>query len=200
MSHPLVLIGVGAIVSGILVPSFTRGAQDHREALKIKSELVSSMSAAASPMLAATLANVLVHNGDIPRSYDDAYQQWVTRSNDVWTRLRTYVPDHEATAEWGSFMLRMRDVYYFFRLSPAEGGITRVDYTNRLDRYLTSGCDTGPRTRCHRVAFAAIDKWLAAPQRRFDGVVNYHMEELFFGLRGAMSTIQGLALDSTPRL
>jgi hypothetical protein len=198
-SHPLVLIAVGAVVSGILVPSFTRGAQDHRQALEIKSGLVSSMSEAASPFLAATLANVLAHNGNVPRSYDAAYQQWITKSNDVWTTLRTYVPDDEATTEWSSFMLRMRDVYYFFRLSPAEGGATRAEYTLRLQKYLSRDC-AGPAAVCPIVSFKEIDKWLANPRRRFEGSINLYMEEMFFGLRAAMVKIQRLTLDATPRL
>jgi hypothetical protein len=68
--HPLVLLAAGALVSGLLVPALTRGAQNHQKGLEIKSDLVRSMSAAASPFLAASLANVLVYNGKAPRSYD----------------------------------------------------------------------------------------------------------------------------------
>lgn len=67
--HPLVLLAAGALVSELLVPALTRGAQNHQKGLEIKSDLVRSMSAAASPFLAASLANVLVYNGKAPHSY-----------------------------------------------------------------------------------------------------------------------------------
>jgi hypothetical protein len=91
--HPLVLLAAGAIVSGLLVPTLTRGAQNHQKGLEIKSDLVRSMSAAASPFLAATLANELVYNGNVPRSFDLAYEQWLARSNEIQAQLQTYFPD-----------------------------------------------------------------------------------------------------------
>jgi len=211
VSHPLILIAVGAVVTGVLVPMLTRGAQEHQQALEIKSELVSSMTAAASPFLAATQADVVAHNGDAPPSYDVAYQQWVSDSNDVWTKLRTYLPGHDATLAWSSFMLRMRDVYYFFRLSRAEGGTTREDYKGRLSSYVSSiGTgktvfleDAKPEPGNQRrfiVDLNHIDKWLATPERRFDEQVNFYVEELFFALRTAMVEIQSLTLEATPRL
>jgi hypothetical protein len=68
--HPLVLLASGAVISGLLVPTLTRGAQEHEQGLKIKSDLVESMSGAVSPFLAATLANVLAYHGKVPHSYD----------------------------------------------------------------------------------------------------------------------------------
>ena len=34
--HPLTLLAVGAVVSGLLVPALTRGAQNHQKGLEIK--------------------------------------------------------------------------------------------------------------------------------------------------------------------
>jgi len=199
LSHPLILIGVGAVVSGILVPILTSGAQEHRQALEIKSDLVSSMSAAASPFLAATQATVLAHNGEAPPSYDAAYQEWVADSNAVWTKLRTYFPDADATSAWSSFMLRMRDVYYIFGVSKSEGGSTREEYQRRLSDYISS-LGRHLQQPHFLVDFDLIDEWLSKPERRFDGGVNYVVEELFFALRTAMVRIQGLTLEATPRL
>jgi hypothetical protein len=142
--HPLVLLAAGAIVSGLLAPALTRGAQNHQKGLEIKSDLVRSMSAAASPFLAATLANVLAYNGNVPRSYDLAYEQWLARSNEVQAQLQTYfrdLPDVAGSyfgASWGSFSLRMRDLYYFFRLSRGMGRHSgaRAEYARRLQLFV----------------------------------------------------------------
>lgn len=201
LSHPLMLLAVGAVVSGLLVPSFTRSAENHKQRLAIKSDLVDSMSNAASPFLAATLSNVIAHNGDAPPSYDVAYQQWVTRSNEVFAKLKTYLPDAEATQQWGSFMLRMRDLYYFFRLSPSAGSGTRDAYTERLHAYLTSDCrDPATSAHCWQVDFGGINGWLAHPKRHFEDSINFSMEELFFGLRTAMIEIEQETLQASPRV
>jgi hypothetical protein len=200
--HPLLLIAVGAIVSGILVPTLTRGAQDHRQALEIKSDLVASMSAAASPFLGATLANVLVHRGEVPRSYDVAYQRWFARSSDVSTRLNTYFPDEvlsdgeTLSNTWLVFSLRMRDLYYYFRVSPAEGSVTRNDYnTGGLQRLV----DSSPGAPLF-VDFKHLDRWLSNPRRRFDDRVNFYMEELLEGFRRTLNSIVAATLEADPRL
>ena len=201
LSHPLVLLAVGAVVSGLLIPSFSRSSENHKQRLAIKSDLVDSMSNAASPFLAATLANVIAHNGDAPPSYDVAYQQWVTRSNEAFAKLNTYLPDAEATQQWGSFMLRMRDLYYFFRLSPSARGGARDAYTDRLHTYLTSDCrDPATSVHCWQVDFDGISRWLARPNRRFEDSVNFSMEELFFGLRTAMIEIEQATLRASPHV
>jgi hypothetical protein len=201
-SHPLVLIAVGAVISGILVPSFTRGAQDHRQALEIKSGLVRSMSEAASPFLAATLANVLVYNGDVPRSYDVAYQRWIAKSSDVSTRLQTYVPDlrgYQGDAPgWSTLSLRMRDLYYYFRISPTANSFTRDDYTRRLQGFLAASplCSI----QCPNVDFKGLDRWLRRPHRAFDDSVNYYIEELLQAFRVALNDIVDSVLDANVRL
>ena len=196
------LIAVGAVISGILVPSFTRGAQDHRQALEIKSDLVRSMSEAASPFLAATLANVLVYNGDVPRSYDIAYQRWIATSSDVSTRLQTYFPDLRGYQEdgpgWSTLALRMRDLYYYFRISPTAHSATRSNYTSRLQRFLADSplCSV----QCPAVDFSGIDRWLSRPHRAFDDGVNFYMEELLQAFRVTLNDIVDSVLDANVRL
>jgi hypothetical protein len=204
LSHPLVLIAVGAVVSGLLVPALTRGAQNHRQALEIKSDLVTSMSGAASPFLAATLANLLVYHGEIPRSYDLAYERWFARSSDVGTKLRTYYPDGDATGRWSTFSLRMRDLYYYFRLSSADDirSIVRADYVGRLKLFLAgvSTCSSGGGGGCPNVDFKSIDSWLAAHGRRFDDFIDFYFEELLQAFKVELNDIVDATLRANPRL
>jgi hypothetical protein len=199
--HPLVLIAAGAVISGLLVPALTRGAQNHQKGLEIKSDLVRSMSAAVSPFLAATLANVLVYHGKVPRSYDLAYQQWITQGNEVSTQLQTYFPDKEASLRWGTLSLRMRDVYYFFRLSTpdARHSGTRAAYVSRLESFLRTECDSQTGA-CPIVDFKSIDRWLAAGGGRFNDTVNFYVEELFFAFRTELNDIVSAVLETKPRL
>jgi hypothetical protein len=205
--HPLVLIAAGAIVSGLLVPALTRGAQNHQKGLEIKSDLVRSMSAAASPFLAATLANELAYNGNVPRSYDLAYQQWLTRSSEIQAQLQTYFPDLPSIPKavwggtWQAYSLRMRDLYYFFRLSRGKGRYSgaRTEYVRRLEGFLGErqklGCGD-----CTFVDFRAIDLWLATRSRGFDDLVNLSFEEMMNAFKTALYDLEATVLKASPRL
>jgi hypothetical protein len=189
VKHPLVLLAAGAVVSGLLVPALTRGAQNHRQALEIKSDLVKSMSAAASPFLAATLANELVYHGKVPRSYDLAYQRWVTRDNEIWAQLRTYFPDEEATQRWSNFSFRMRDLYFYFRLptNPTPSGY-RGFYVEKLRHFVPN------------VDYASLDRWLANPTSQFDPGVDYSVQQLFYGFSSELNGIVNLVIGESQRL
>jgi hypothetical protein len=203
--HPLFLIAAGALVSGLLVPTLTRGAQDHKEALEIKSDLVTSVSEATNPFLAATLANILAHRGTIPKSYDKAYEEWYARGSVVAAKLQTYYPGHEVTQRWWGLTNRMRDIYYFFRLSTddARRSGARLAYVDRLETFIgnLSTCkQPGGGVPCPMVDFPTIDRWLAKPQRRWDDQVNFFMEELLLAFKTELNEITSLILDGDPRL
>jgi hypothetical protein len=66
LAHPLVLLIVGAWLSGLLIPHFTQGWQDREKALEIRTGLVSAMSEDATKMM-TTIQEVRRH----PRSTVD---------------------------------------------------------------------------------------------------------------------------------
>jgi hypothetical protein len=55
----------------------------------------------------------------------------------------------------------MRDLYYYFRISPRTRSGTRSDYTSRLQRFLA----TSPLCpeQCPIVDFSYMDRWLSRP-------------------------------------
>jgi hypothetical protein len=201
-THPLVLLAAGAAVSGLLVPALTRGAQNHKQTLEIRSDLVTSMTEATAPFLAATLANVLVYHGNVPRSYDVAYETWYAHANEVLTKLETYDRDAQITQRWGPFTFRVRDLYYLFRLSgPAEvkSGV-RTAYVDRLRGFVrtVSTCRNG--TLCPQVRFDLIDRWLAKPSRGYEDAVDISVEQLLLAFRVELADIVQETLALNPRL
>ncbi|HKD32430.1 MAG TPA: hypothetical protein VKB73_03060 [Gaiellaceae bacterium] len=167
------------------------------------------MSAAASPFLAANLANELAYNGNVPRSYDLAYEQWLSRSGEVQAQLQTYFPDARGIpgvpngGEWSSFSFRMRDLYYFFRLSRGKvrASDTRANYVGRLEEFVTARHQRDcPNEFCEVVDFRSIDRWLAAPRRSFDDVVNFNLEELINVFKVDLYDLEEAVLRTSPRL
>ena len=179
------------------MPALTRGAQNHQKGLEIKSDLVKSMSSAASPFLAATFASELVYHGKPPRSYDVAYQRWVTADNEVFTQLRTYFPDADATQDWSTFSFRMRDLYYFFRLPVTGTRGYRAFYLDHLKPWVEESC----RPTCGPPAdWGRLEQWLAQPSGRFDPDVSNSLSALFYAFRGRLNAIVNETLAAKAHL
>ncbi|MEY2513369.1 MAG: hypothetical protein QOJ89_727 [bacterium] len=204
MSHPLILIGVGAIVSGLLVPVLTRGAQNHQQALEIQRDLVNSISADTSPFFAATHANELVHRGRVPRSYDLAYQRWDARSNEIWTKLRTYYPDNDLPGECSALRQRVRGLYYFFRLpSGGDGPAARRFYLRGLEEILEGMPYCGPRgvsQPCPPGDLDTLEPWLTKPTADFSLPVDIAMHELLDAFAFRVRSILDDILATDPQV
>jgi hypothetical protein len=71
LSNPLLLLIIGAVISGILIPYFTRQWQDHQKDLELKTDLVSGISKAiVDLMLAAQLIETKTSPIITNQSYD----------------------------------------------------------------------------------------------------------------------------------
>ena len=54
LKHPLIVLLVGALISGLLIPAFTRRWQNYQKALEIKTQLVSDLSKSIMGIVMAT--------------------------------------------------------------------------------------------------------------------------------------------------
>jgi hypothetical protein len=203
-SHPLTLIAVGAVVSGFLIPAFTRGAQNHKQGLEIKSGIVDSISGSVSPFLAATLANELVYHGSAPRSYDLAYEQWDSRSAVVATKLRTYFGRYsDATLAWGRLRENMRYLYYLFRWRPAGGSPreSRREILHLMASFLSlHQCpSSGPNGSCTVAGHAALVAW-QVPRVGINADLDFELRDLLMAFRLESDSIIDEVLAANPRL
>jgi hypothetical protein len=91
LSHPLLLLLVGAGVSSYLIPWFTNKWQDHKKEIDLKIDLISKMSDIIA--LAAGHAH-LYRNTDTMRGdfYKDMLE-WLVKANNIRSQLRVYFPD-----------------------------------------------------------------------------------------------------------
>lgn len=108
LKHPLALLAAAAVVSGLLVPSFTRQWQISEKELELKAELVGDISKETTDFLIAIqVSEVLALSGitgqRLDKAGDDlnaAYRRFETTSALIDSRLDAYFADEELNFQW----------------------------------------------------------------------------------------------------
>jgi hypothetical protein len=100
LSHPLVVLTVGAALTGLLIPQLTQRWQDQRKALEIKAELIERVSRAVAEIFtAAQLASVGAAS-QTQDDFDDAYKAWIREKVILTSLLRGYFGDDRIDRAW----------------------------------------------------------------------------------------------------
>src|SRR5215212_8378501 len=115
LSNPLLLLGVGAVISGLLVPYITSQWQNHEKELELKTAVVTRLSESVSNVLTAAQFTT----AELPEvvDYYQAYYEWETASSAIGSYLRAYFPDANIEEEWDEYA---NVTTSFFRLSAAN--------------------------------------------------------------------------------
>lgn len=119
-AHPLTVLIVGAILTGLLVPAITRRWQNRQKELEVKVELISELSEAIMQIVMAV--QVVRVRAELPRSamsdensperdedvkafqeMNKAYRTWEVRSAVLGTRLEAFFSGTAIPADWTSF-------------------------------------------------------------------------------------------------
>jgi hypothetical protein len=103
LKHPLIILLVGALISGLLIPAITRGWQNHQKALEIKTQLVSELSKAIMEMIMAIQFVHLGSKSQKQSDFDMAYREWEIQSAVIGTKLQAYFPETTIPEEWTRF-------------------------------------------------------------------------------------------------
>ena len=111
LKHPLIVLLVGALISGLLIPAFTRRWQSHQKALEIKTELVSDLSKSILGMVMATQFAHLRAESQTQADFDKAYRDWEIESAVIGTKLQAYFPDTTIPTEWTEFSALVTEFY-----------------------------------------------------------------------------------------
>jgi len=91
---------VGALISGVLIPAFTRRRHRHQKALEIKTQLVSDSSKSIMRIVVATQFARLGARSQSQDDFDRAYRDWEVESAVIGTTLVAYFPDTTIPADW----------------------------------------------------------------------------------------------------
>jgi hypothetical protein len=100
LSHPLLLVAVGAGVSGYLVPALTRRWQDHQKELEVKVALVDQVSKAVAEITIAIQFAEVGAESQTQEAFDEAYRAWEITQPTIGGRLRAYYPHSSLPADW----------------------------------------------------------------------------------------------------
>lgn len=111
LQHPLTVLLVGALLSGLLIPAFTQRWQNHQKALEIKTQLVSDLSKSIMGMVMATQFAHIGAKSQKQADFDQAYRDWEIESAVIGTKLQAYFPDTTIPSEWTAFSALVTDFY-----------------------------------------------------------------------------------------
>jgi hypothetical protein len=103
LSHPLILILIGGVISALIVPMITQRWQNHQRELDVQAELVSDMTRRSSEFVSA----VILADRDAPKyrhsRLEQARRRWIIDSAVIRAKLRAYYPGDELVAKWKRF-------------------------------------------------------------------------------------------------
>jgi hypothetical protein len=126
-------LGVGAVISGLLVPYITSQWQNHEKELELKTTLVSRLSESVSKTLTAAQFT----NAELPEAVDYylSYYEWETASSAIGSYLRAYFPNARIGEEWDEYA---NITTSFLRLSAVNPLHEKEQLVGQLKEYFSS--------------------------------------------------------------
>jgi len=138
--HPLVLLLVGSVISGVLIPFFTRSWQNHQKSLDIKNDLVTEISKTVTTMMINVqyfLENMKKMRDkeiqEIQQKYNEDYKKWSIAEEIISSRLEAYFPKQNILQQWKKYTKIINNVY---ALSATDEKLKRQEKINEIKEYL----------------------------------------------------------------
>jgi tetratricopeptide (TPR) repeat protein len=111
LTHPLVLLLVGAAVTNYLIPRLTRRWQDRRSEIELKTAFVGDVCDSTLEMLTAVQFAELGAASQSAHDYDVAYRTWEAKRVRIGARIRGYFPDRSLYERWMAIADAVTAVY-----------------------------------------------------------------------------------------
>jgi hypothetical protein len=138
LKHPLTILLVGAVISGLLIPFITRRWQSHQKALEIKTQLVSELSRSIMEIIMAVQFAHLGARSQKQADFDKAFREWEIQSAVIGTRLQAYFPDTTIPEEWTDFSEIVTDFYALEGVDQGKRPKFMSEIRKRLGAHLDS--------------------------------------------------------------
>lgn len=126
LGHPLLLLLVGAVITGLLVPSITHRWQTQQMGQDLKTKVIGEITDASSSTMSQLELTVLPEFGHNASTSSSAtqYQVWMQKGSSIGSEIQAYFPDRGLPLHWGNFYGLMRNFYLFtYATDPATDGI-----------------------------------------------------------------------------
>jgi hypothetical protein len=133
LSNPLLLLVVGAVISGLLIPYITAQWQNHEKELELKTNLVSRISEAVSSAL--TSAQFSAANRTEQAAYQQAYYEWEATHSAISSYLRAYFPNTSIGEEWDEYA---NITTSFFRLAAYNPLQEKQQLVGQIQKHFSS--------------------------------------------------------------
>ena len=111
LSHPLLLLVVGAALSSYIVPLLTRRWQNHQKELELKTNLIGQISEFVTDFLMVIQFAVIGAKSQSQEDFDTAYREWETARAKIASYLQAYFPTTNISREWDHFSELVSDFY-----------------------------------------------------------------------------------------
>lgn len=144
--HPLTLLLLGALISGVLIPHLGRQWQIHDKELEVKGKLVEDINTSLTDFVNEARFKLLNRPGHSPEEFDKAYREWEVKRGQISTTLRIYYPMDRYAADWDSFSA---GVTHFYDLSAETDLVSKEELVGYLETCFTSA---GPLADLHEPA------------------------------------------------
>ena len=138
LSNQFLLLIVGGILTGLLIPYITTQWQNHEKELEIKTSLVSKISEYVTRMLMAIQFVEVSQSRGINSSltneeYDNEYRDWKINSDIIQSQINAYFPNIDLGKDWKKFS---NAVEYFYALSGTGPEDLRTDSTKNSNKFV----------------------------------------------------------------
>jgi hypothetical protein len=140
ISNQFLLLIVGGILTGLLIPYITTQWQNHEKELEIKTSLVSKISEYVTRMLMAIQFVEVSQSRGINSSltneeYDNEYRDWKINSDIIQSQINAYFPNIDLGKDWKKFS---NAVEYFYALSGTGPEDLRTDLLQKIQTNLSN--------------------------------------------------------------
>jgi hypothetical protein len=134
LAHPLTLLIVGALLSSLLIPSWTKQWQDRQSELQVKIDLIERIDNASTEMIMAVQFALLGAEGQSQADYDRAYRQWEIDRRLIESELQAYYPEEGLAKDWARISSGVTDLYVGSQEGSSLSGEERESYLAEVER------------------------------------------------------------------
>lgn len=155
LRHPLVVLAIGAVLTGLIIPHLTQRWQDRRKALEIKADLIERVSCAVAELFTATQFAAVGAASQSQEKFDDVYRSWSQERAILTSLIRAYFSDDRLDQAW--MRCRAYTTAYYF-----QGGLQRDDPDQTARgrslylRIVAAGLDSDPPEDLTEDAFSRV--------------------------------------------
>ena len=134
LSHPLILLLVGALISSYLIPALTRRWQEHQKELEIKIDLVDQINEAIIDIVMRIQFVEIEAKSQTQEEFDTAYREWEIKAAVIGSRIRAYLTE-DIYLDWDTYS---RSVTGFYTLAGIFEEAKRKESLREIQNYFKS--------------------------------------------------------------